>query len=174
MNKPSSHDFQIAKESVYDYLELECSELLAESESAEYLASRVVINNLSVIFRAAKITPKKTGQFVTLWKRNSSGITEPFHYDDAFDLIIISVRNGDELGQFVLPKSVLLEKGIISGSQKEGKRGIRVYPAWDKPTNAQAAKTQKWQLDYFLEINTPNPAMINLAKSLFADPASKA
>ncbi|EMM78684.1 MepB domain protein [Leptospira santarosai str. 2000030832] len=47
----------------------------------------------------------------------------------------------------IFPKQVLFEKGIVSGR----KRGFRVYPSWDKPTNKQALQTQKWQLAYFLE-----------------------
>ena len=57
------------------------------------------------------------------------------------------------MGQFVIPKSVLIEKGIISTSKKEGKRGFRVYPIWDKTINKQAVLTQQWQLNYFFEIN---------------------
>lgn len=30
---------------------------------------------------------------------------------------------------------------------------IRVYPSWDKPTSNQAIKTQKWQLEYFIELD---------------------
>ena len=56
-------------------------------------------------------------------------------------------------GQFVFPKPVLVKKGIISTESKEGKRAFRVYPDWDIAKNKQAAQTQKWQLDYFYEIN---------------------
>jgi hypothetical protein len=39
---------------------------------------------------------------------------------------------------------------IKSKFQKVVKRGISVYPSWDLPTNQQALKNQKWQLDYFV------------------------
>ncbi len=68
------------------------------------------------------------------------------------DFFVISTRDNDYFGQFVFPKSVLLEKNIFSTNGKGGKRGIRVYPSWDKTMNQQAQKTQKWQLKYFLEI----------------------
>jgi hypothetical protein len=37
----------------------------------------------------------------------------------------------------------LIEKGIVSTSKKEGKRGFSVYPIWDKTASHQAVKTQK-------------------------------
>ena len=46
---------------------------------------------------------------------------------------------------------ILINKEIVS-DKKEGKRAIRVYPPWDIAINKQAQKTQKWQLNYFLEI----------------------
>lgn len=146
-------DLAIAKKQLYDNNNLELANFKAEKESAEYAASTFTLNNLVIIYRVAKITPTKNGQFVTIWKRNSKGITEPFHVSDSFDFIIISVRNEANIGQFIFPKSVLLEQKIISGNNKEGKRGIRVYPPWDKPMSKQAEKTQEWQLKHFFWIN---------------------
>ncbi|MES2837835.1 MAG: MepB family protein [Bacteroidota bacterium] len=146
-------DLAIAKKQLYANNNLEQTNFKAEKESAEYAASTFTLNNLAVIYRVAKITPTKNGQFVTIWKRNSKGITEPFHVSDSFDFIIISVRNEANIGQFIFPKSVLLQQKIISGNNKEGKRGMRVYPPWDKPMSKQAEKTQEWQLKHFFSIN---------------------
>lgn len=121
-----------------------------EQESQEYGACRFEINGLKIISRNAKITPKKMGQFVTIWKRSVDGITQPFDTIDDFDLLIINVQNKEQLGQFVFSKSILSDKGIISTTSKEGKRGFRLYPPWDKPTSKQAIKTQDWQVEYFL------------------------
>jgi hypothetical protein len=60
------------------------------------------------------------------------------------------------LGQFVFPKEVLLKHNILKTATTKGKMAMRVYPLWDKPTNKQAINTQKWQLEYFFEINNPN------------------
>ncbi|MBB2144353.1 MepB family protein [Pedobacter sp. LMG 31464] len=144
----------LAKTLVYDKCGFDFSELKIEKESVEYDACRFKLNGKSIIHRTAKITPTKIGQFVTIWKRNINEQTEPFHIDDDFDLIIISTKNQDLFGQFIFPKSILLEKGVISDSKKQGKRGIRVYPPWDITTNKQAQKTQQWQLDYFIEISS--------------------
>lgn len=125
------------------------SNFITDKESEAYNGCSFQLNELNIISRKAKITPKKVGQFVTFWKRNANGITEPFNESDNFDFYVINVCLGNQLGQFVFPKSVLIAKGIVSKAIKEGKRGFRVYPSWDIATNAQAMKTQKWQLDYF-------------------------
>ncbi|EKT3966171.1 MepB family protein [Flavobacterium psychrophilum] len=155
------------KNSLYNKCGFELSNIKIEKESAEYVAHRFEINNLKILFRQAKITPTKVGQFVTLWKRkkNKNSI-EPFEISDHIDLFVINVKTEKRFGQFVFPKSVLIEKGIVS-DKKEGKRAIRVYPPWDKTENKQAQKTQKWQLDYFLEIPFDKKININHAKTLY-------
>lgn len=158
----------IAKELVYDVCGFDCSEPQPEKESQEYDAFDFKIGENRIKFRSAKITPTKTGQFVTLWKRNQNGIIEPFDYNDEIDFVIISVQKEDLLGQFIFPKDILLKKGIFSTPTKEGIRATRVYPPWDETTSKQAQKTQQWQLDYFLSIsdNTDlNRAKILLGKN---------
>lgn len=162
------NDLLVAKEQVYDKCGFECSLPQKEKESAEYGACVFTLNSQSVLFRTAKITPTKTGQFVTLWKRIEKGPIQPFDDTDPIDLVIINTRKDDRLGQFIFPKSVLCEQGIISTSRKEGKRAIRVYPPWDLATNKQAQKTQKWQLEYFLEIPSDIPINIDRAKLLLS------
>lgn len=147
--------FQQINTQVYKPLGLEISEFKIENEGQEYNASRFKVNGRSVICRNGKITPKKTGQFVTFWKRNTKGISAPFDEIDDFELYVINVTNTTQLGQFVFPKWVLIKQGIVSTLNKEGKRGFRVYPNWDIAKNKQAQRTQKWQLDYFYCINSP-------------------
>jgi len=146
--------FSCVKNLVYDVLGFQISELKEEKESKEYEACSFKINELHIISRASKITPKKVGQFVTFWKRCGNGPIEPFNESDDFDFYVVNVAFKDRLGQFVFPKAILLKKGIVSSSKKEGKRGFRVYPVWDVVKSKQAEKTQQWQLDYFYEINT--------------------
>lgn len=138
---------------VYDKCNLQFSNLEIDSESIEYMACSFKLNSFKIINRLSKITPTKIGQFVTIWKRNDKGITMPFDVSDNFDFIIITSKSGENLGQFVFPKSILLEKGIISNNNTSGKRGVRVYPPWDFPTSKQAEKTQSWQIEYFYLIN---------------------
>jgi hypothetical protein len=150
---PDLHpDLLLAKTLIYDPCGYACSKLAAEKESSDYGATTFTLNNRSVIFRAAHITPTKTGQFVTLWKRNTGGITQPHHESENIDLVVISVRKAQHFGQFIFPKTALIQRGILSTSKKEGKRGFRVYPPWDKAENPQAIRTQRWQTQFFLEV----------------------
>ncbi len=161
------NDLLLAKELVYDSCGFELTNLKADTESIEYGACSFELNGMAVKHRVSKITPTKTGQFVTIWKRNKNGVTEPFDVSDGIDFIIITARSGDNFGQFIFPKSVLADKGIITNNNKEGKRGIRIYPPWDSATNKQAEKTQSWQTTYFLPIKKDLSTDFNLAKKLF-------
>lgn len=120
-----------------------------EKESKEYKACSYIKDGNYIIERTAKITPKKIGQFVTCWKRNTEGVTEPYKDSDNFNFFIIKVLNKENSGEFKFPKSALIKHGIVSTKKKDGKRGFRVYPIWDTPTSKQALKTQQWQLNYF-------------------------
>jgi hypothetical protein len=160
------HHLHTAKNLVYDKCGFNFCELISEEESKEYGACNFKLNELKIKFRISKITPTKTGQFVTIWKRNKEGITQPFDLTDKIDFVIISSQNGYKFGQFIFPKSVLLDKGIMTRNNKEGKRGIRVYPPWDTVANKQAEKTQLWLTKYFLTINNNNKTNLNFAKQL--------
>jgi hypothetical protein len=85
---------------------------------------------------------------------------------DDIDFIIITSKSHDNLGQFIFPKSVLADNGIITRNDKKGKRGIRVYPPWDLTTNKQAIKAQNWQTKYFLTIKKDNSTDLDLAIKL--------
>jgi hypothetical protein len=161
------NDLKIAKELVYDKCGFNLTKLSLDAESTAYGSCSFELNGRTVQYRIAKITPTKTGQFVTIWKRNNYGITEPFNISDNIDFIIISTRSEDNFGQFIFPKSVLAEKGIITQNGKVGKRGIRVYPPWDFTTNKQAQQTQIWQIKYFLTINKDDLIDVNLINKLF-------
>lgn len=140
------------KSLLYDPCRFTCSRPVMESESIDYGAYKFRLNGFSILFRIAKITPTKVGQFVTLWKRTGNGPIQPYDYSNPIDLFIISTRKDNHFGQFVFPKSVLCEQGVLSVKGKDGKRAIRVYPSWDETLNQQAKKTQQWQMKYFLEM----------------------
>jgi len=120
-------------------------------DALTYVACFSELGTLSVKFRRAKITPKKTGQFVTLWQRSKTGTTEPFSLEDSFDLYIIHIENGHDSGYFVFPRGILADRKILSVNGQGGKRGFRVYPKWDLPENKQAKQTQSWQTSYFTD-----------------------
>jgi hypothetical protein len=161
-----STDLIILTDILLNKLNLTICNIEIEKESAAYSACTFEINGLKVLYREAKTTPTKIGQFVTIWKRNNEGVTEPFSVEDTIDFVVVSCRNGEYFGQFVFPKEVLGEKKIFTKNNIEGKRGIRVYPPWDIAINKQAIQTQTWQLEYFLEMATT--VDIDKAKKLYA------
>ena len=76
------------------------TDLEPEAESQEYGAHRFKLNDKKIIFRVAKITPTKTGQFVSIWKRNKQGITTPFDHKDEVDFLLIVTKTPAQFGLF--------------------------------------------------------------------------
>lgn len=143
-------DLKTGLEVFYNSCGLQIKQISVNTESKEYGACSFSLNETKIIHRVSKITPTKTGQFVTLWKRNKAGITQALDIEDDFDVVIITSKLGENIGQFIFPKSVLANNGVITKKSKKGKLGIRVYPPWDQVTSNQAKKTQTWQMNYFL------------------------
>ncbi|MFC7428775.1 MepB family protein [Nocardia tengchongensis] len=155
-------------------LGLEVSAPVPETENAEYGAFVSRVGRGSVRFRVGKLTPTKVGLFVTVWKRAMDGSTEPCAAEDGIDLLVITVREGQRFGQFVFPKTALVEHGIVSVAGRGGKRGFRVYPPWSETQNRQAMQSQKWQCGYFLALDDARKVNMQKARSLYdmAHPAS--
>ena len=147
-------------------MNLSISKLEKDAECDEYFGYNFEAKEVTFKFRKAKITPKKVGQFVTFWKRNTDKQTEPFSENDVFDYYIIATEEDSKLGFYIFPKAILIEKNILTSAKKEGKRGFRVYPNWVKPENKQAEKTQNWQQNYFVEV-IDNQIDLKQVKSIF-------
>lgn len=143
------------------------SKLKKEPESAEYGAFQFSLNNIHIVFRVAKTTPTKTGQFVTLWKRIGNGPIMPYDTDDPVDVFVVCVREGRNFGQFVFSKSILESQGIISKSGKGGKRAVRLYAPWVKTTSSQAAASKSWQTKYFLDLSDTGNIDLKLVRKLY-------
>jgi hypothetical protein len=154
-------ELMFAQKYIFEPLGTRFSDLEHECESQEYGALRFKINNFNILFRVAKITPKKIGQFVTIWKRINKGPIMPFDSSDPIDLVIICVRQDNLRGYFVFPQQILINQKIFSHNHKDGKRAIRVYPSWDQTKNRQAQTTQRWQIKYFFEFG-PDTEKLNL------------
>ncbi len=122
-----------------------------EAESAEYGACRTDLHGKRLVLRVAKTTPTKTGQFVTVWKRpHPDADIAPLDDADPVDAVIIAVTDGAQHGFFILPRSVLVERGVMSRAGQGGKRALRVYPPWCAPEFVQAQRTQRWQGEWFV------------------------
>ena len=146
-------DLERIRRLVYDKCQFELTSYKEGSESKEYNACKFELNGKIYICRSAKTTPKKSGQFVTFWKRNKDKIIEPYKESDNIDFFIINVRKEGQFGQFVFPKTELVKRSIITTNIKEGKRGFRVYPPWDTVKSRQATDTQNWQIIFFYTVN---------------------
>ncbi|WP_459651108.1 MepB family protein [Kitasatospora sp. Ki12] len=166
-NAPVHGDLVAAKALVYDRCGFSCSQPVPESESADYAAHEFTLDGLAVRFRAARTTPTKAGQFVTVWKRSPAGPIQPFDVTDPVDLFVISTRDGHGFGQFVFPMDALRRHGVVSADGSGGKRALRVYPPWVTPPNRQAGRTQAWQLDFFLRLHPDRPVDLARARELY-------
>ncbi|MGW2616283.1 MepB family protein [Streptomyces sp. NPDC001500] len=164
---PAHRDLVAAKALVYDRCGFTCSQPVPEAESAEYAAYEFTLDGLDVRFRAARTTPTKAGQFVTVWKRSPAGPIQPFDVTDAVDLFVISTRDDRHFGQFVFPLDALRRHGVVSANGSGGKRAFRVYPPWVTPANRQAGSTQAWQLGFFLHLHQDGPIDLGRARELY-------
>ena len=139
-----------------------------ETESAEYGACRFGLNGKNIVFRIAKTTPTKIGQFLTIWKRPTPDAEiAPLDINDNIDFVVVCVSDGTLHGQFIFDQKILLAKGVMSKNGKGGKHAIRVYPAWNKPIAKEAIKTQQWQLQYFFAMTSDKNAALQIVRKLF-------
>lgn len=156
-------------ERVYEPNQLKIKSVQEEKQNANYGAGTFQIASRSVRFRVAKITPNKVGQFVAFWEKDENDNNQPFTYERAPDLLVITTfLSKDEWGQFIFPKDILAKQNILKTSATKGKMAIRVYPGWDTPTSKQAIKTQKWQLPYFVDLSHTNQLPIEKIVELYA------
>lgn len=144
------------------------SNVLEEEEAKEYYGCTFQLGSFRIKYRKAKITPKKIGQFVALWKRNANGKTEPYHEDDNFDFYVIETEYENSRGWFFFSKAVLFKRRILTSGELEGKRGFRVYPLWDVPASKQAITTKKWQIECFIDLANDSPLAISKLRALLS------
>lgn len=143
------------------------SNLVTDKECEAYSGYDFQVGTVNFKFRMSKVTPKKVGQFVTLWKRNALKETQPFDENDDFDFYIFGSEEYEEKGVFIFPKRVLIDKNILTTISKEGKRGFRLYPSWSKVTNKQAEKSQSWQTKYFINLKSDENKLVETLGTIF-------
>ncbi|HQT23255.1 MepB family protein [Daejeonella sp.] len=154
-------DLKTVKELVFDPCGYVLKNLTIHTEGNAYSACSYELEGKAIEYRTSKITPLKTGQFVTIWTRNKQRITQPFDSSDKLDFIIISSGKDDNFGLFIFPKSVLLSKGIISQKGEGGKRGIRVYPPWDMYQINRQKKLKAGRKNISSGLKTISKAILN-------------
>src|SRR5699024_140808 len=142
---------------IYEPNDLTVKLVQEEKQNSKYGAGRFQLFSRTVRFRVANITPTKIGQFVAFWEKDVNNKNQPYLYEDAPDLLVITtMKYDDEFGQFIFPIGVLIKEDILRSASTEGKMAMRVYPSWDSPSSKQAMITQKWQLPYFVDMCNPN------------------
>jgi len=161
-----TNDFQQIQLQLSQLTNKKITDFVTDDECLEYLGCSFKLDDLKIKFRQAKVTPKKVGLYVTLWKRNTENKTEPFNENDPFDFYIIAAKQEDNFGFFIFSKDILSEKNILTNSKKEGKRGFRVYPDWTETENNQATKTKAWQTNYFINCSENNHIVIEKLNNL--------
>ena len=129
-------------------------EIIEEPQNREYCGCFLKESDISYRIRVSKQMPKKNGQFVVIWKKDSNNENTAYTFDEFPDYLIIFTQKGEKIGKFTFPRKVLKDKGILRTEKANGKMAFRVYPIWDTPENKQAAKTQDWQLPFFEVIQT--------------------
>jgi len=167
------HDFYTAltyvNKMIYEPNDLIVKSVQEEKQNAKYGAGRFQLSSRTVRFRVANITPTKAGQFVAFWEKDNNNKNQPYTYEEAPDLFVItSFKTDREFGQFIFPKEILLRQNILRSCLTKGKMAIRVYPSWDRPTSKQALNTQKWQLPYFVDMCNSSKANIDKVVELYS------
>lgn len=153
------------QERLYTPHDFTISELQPEQQNSAYAAGRYLINETSIRVRAAKITPKKVGQFVAFWQKDEKGINQPYALSEALELLVIYATRDENQGLFVFPRELLATKKILTVGASKGKMAMRVYPPWDQASNAQGKKTQAWQVPYFIDLSEPSQIIAEQLKS---------
>lgn len=154
---------------IYEPNDLTVKSVQEEKQNSKYGAGRFQLSSRTVRFRVANITPTKVGQFVAFWEKDIHNKNQPYLYEEAPDLLVITTfKNENEFGQFIFPKEILLKKDIFRSSSTKGKMAIRVYPIWDSPSSKQAMKTQKWQLPYFVDMCHSNKLPVEKIMELYS------
>lgn len=137
-------------------------------DAHDYGGCRFRLDARQVVFRVAKTTPTKIGQFVTLWKRPcATSAIAPLDSNDEVDFVVIHATGAGQSGQFVFDRATLLSQGVMSTNGVGGKRALRVYPPWSRPVAKQALRSQQWQLRCFVTFEPSVQASLQQIASLF-------
>lgn len=130
---------------------------LLDPYNQEYEGFDFSVSQTTYRSRLAKKTPKKSGYFLAIWKKDSENKNIPFHENQFPDYLIVNIMDGEREGQFIFPKALLKQKGILRSITMPGKMAFRAYTPWDQDLNSSATKTAKWQIPYFVELPVENP-----------------
>jgi hypothetical protein len=140
--------------------------IVEEEQNLEYEGFSFSIKKKRFRSRKAKKTLKKKGYFVAFWEKDSNNVNKPYDEETSPEKLVINIIDNDKIGQFIFPKKILVDKKILTSVDSKGKMAIRIYPSWCDNLNYNAVSTQKWQLDYFIDLSDQYD-QLNLEKLYF-------
>ena len=151
---------EILKEQFDDF------EVIEEKWNEQYEGILIKVNGQSRYKRCrlAHKTPRKEGYFTAFWKKDQFNKNIPFSDRDMIDELIIVINDGQQKGLFLIPKNVSITQNIISTKTSKGKMAMRFYPPWCQDLNKTALATQKWQLNYFIDLSEKEQNYFNFKK----------
>ncbi|MFS0788921.1 MepB family protein [Shouchella sp. 1P09AA] len=116
--------FSHLNKTIYNSMGIVTHQSHEEEQNASYGAGLFSISSTIIRFRIAKKTPKKQRQFVAIWEKAKWENNKPYSYGGAPHFLIVTVFNtSNEVGQFIFPKDVLLEKRILESENTKLKWG---------------------------------------------------
>lgn len=109
----ATEEIYFLKKVIYDRIDLKINNLTSNKEGIKYLAYSYYLNNINIEHRLAKVTPKKVGQFVAIWKRNDKGLTIPYDVSDNINFFMVVSKKFSNIGVFIFPKEILAKKELF-------------------------------------------------------------
>ena len=124
---------------------------IIHDDNIKYYGCEFEYQNKYICFRKCKVTQKKPGFFVTLWKKINN-INIPYNIYDKYHIYIFYIETKNSKGIFKFPKSVLINNGILQNNLNKGKMGFRIYAPWNNKLNNTAINTQQWQSQFYTKL----------------------
>lgn len=107
---------------IYEPSDLTVKSIQEEKQNSKYGAGTFRLSSRTVRFRVANITPTKVGQFVAFWEKDKNNKNQPFTYEEAPDLLVITTFTDDgEFGQFFFQKKFFSNGIFLVPVQQRGK-----------------------------------------------------
>lgn len=149
-----NHYINKLNELVFKMNNLKLHRVLKEVYNEAYQAHTLYLDDKSIRYRKSKITPTKSGQFVSFWTKDENGKNRAYTDEESKDFLLIDcMSHNSHEGFFLFPKDALLKHDILKTMTEKGKMGMRVYPSWESVDNKTAFKTQCWQTEYFVDLS---------------------
>lgn len=107
---------------IYEPSGLTVKSVQEEKQNSKYGAGIFRLSSRTVRFRVANITPTKVGQFVAFWEKDENNKNQPFTYEEAPDLLVITAfKNDSGLDNLFFQKKFFSNRKFLSPVHQRGK-----------------------------------------------------